>query len=85
MRVVIVRILFKGITVLLGVLLITSALQYIMWLKGPEMVDKMLEQMSFAGPNGRELTRKALYKQLGLDHVFIPDLWPFDNRSLWRN
>jgi len=85
MRVVISRILVKGLAMLLGVLLITCALQYITWLKGPEMVEKMLEQMSFTGPNGRELTKKALYKQLGLDHFFIPDLWPFDNRSLWRN
>ncbi|HEY95572.1 MAG TPA: hypothetical protein G4O15_11615 [Dehalococcoidia bacterium] len=75
----------KGLLVLAGVLLISSALQFITWLKGPEMVEKMLEQMSFAGPNGRELTKKTLYNQLGLDHFFIPDLWPFDNRILWRN
>ena len=85
MRVVISRILLKGIAVLLGVLLISSALQYITWCKGPEMVEKMMEQMSFTGPNGYELTKKVLYKQLGLDHFFIPDLWPFDNKSLWRN
>ena len=85
MRVVVLRILIKGITLLVGILLISSALQFITWLQGPEMVEKMLEQMSFAGPNGYELTKQALYEQLGLDHFFIPDLWPFDNRSLWRN
>ena len=85
MRVVISRILIKGSAVLAGILLISSALQFITWREGPEMVERMLEQMSFAGPNGYELTKKALYKQLGLDHFFIPDLWPFDNRSLWRN
>ena len=85
MRIIIVQILIKGLAILAGVLLISSALQYITWRKGPEMVEQMLEQMSFAGPNGYELTKKALYEQLGLDHFFIPDLWPFDNRSLWRN
>ena len=74
----------KGMMVLLGILVVSSLLQFMIYVRGPEFVDIMLEQMSFAGPNGYEQTKKALYKELGLDHPFTPDLWPFDNQSLWH-
>jgi hypothetical protein len=83
MRQVLIRTGLRGIIILIGILLICTILQFVTYLRGPEFVDIMMENMSFTDAAGEEQTKKALYRELGLDHWFIPDLWPFDNQSLW--
>ncbi len=83
MRQVLIRTAFKSVIILIGILLICTILQFMIWIRGPEFVDIMMAQISFTDAAGEEQTKKALYRELGLDHPFIPDLWPFDNESLW--
>jgi hypothetical protein len=84
MRQVLIKVIVKGILVLIGILLICTVLQFMIYLRGPEFVDIMMENMSFTDAAGEKQTKQYLYRQLGLDHWFIPDFWLFDNESLWH-
>jgi hypothetical protein len=84
MKQVLIRTIVRSAAVLAGILLVSSALQFMIWARGPESVEVMMKNMSFTDERGREQTKDYLYRELGLDHPFIPDLWPFDNESLWH-
>ena len=83
MRQVLIRTAVRGVTVLLGILVISSALQFMIWVRGPEFVEQMLGQISVTDERAYEQVEDYLYRELGLDRPFVPDLWPFDNESLW--
>lgn len=88
MRQVLIRTVVKGITVLIGILLISSLLQFTIWVQGPELVELMMKELSFPPSyiniEKYEQIKGYLYRELGLDRPFVPDLWPFDNESLWH-
>jgi len=79
-----IKIFLRWSAVLAGVLLISSMLQFGIWVKGLEIVEQLLSQISFPDAAGEKQGRDLIYRELGLDHFFIPDLWPFDNESLWH-
>jgi hypothetical protein len=81
---VIARTAVKGVTVLVGILLVSSLLQFMIWVRGPEFVEQMLRQISVTDERAYEQVENYLYIELGLDHPFTPDLWPFNNQSLWH-
>ncbi len=83
MRQVLIKTAIKGVIIIIGILLICTILQFMIYLRGPEFVEIMIENMSFTDAAGEKQTKQHLYRQLGLDHWFVPDLWPFDNESLW--
>jgi ABC-type dipeptide/oligopeptide/nickel transport system permease component len=88
MRQVLIRTAAKGVIVLIGILLISTGLQLMIRFWGMEPLISMIGgQMSEAclGQN-EELHQQATeyFRQaMGLDRPFVPDLWPFDNESLW--
>ena len=89
MRQVFIRTAFKGVTVLIGILLISTGLQLMIRFRGVELlISEIREPMSEAYPGeGEELRKQAvdyIHKLMGLDRPFVPDLWPFDNESLWH-
>ncbi len=84
MKQILMRTAVKGAIVLIGILVISSALQFMIWVRGPEFVELMLGQISVTDERAYRQVQNYLYRELGLDHPFIPDLWPFDNESLWH-
>ncbi|MBN2238893.1 MAG: hypothetical protein JW712_03890 [Dehalococcoidales bacterium] len=82
------RILWKplkrALVVFIFILLISTVYQYVIYLNGPEYVEDILSRMSFSGPDGYRKTKEYLYKEMGLDHHFVPDWWPFDDDSLFH-
>jgi ABC-type dipeptide/oligopeptide/nickel transport system permease component len=83
MRQVLIRTAVKGVIILIGILLICTILQFMIWVRGPEFIELMLGQISVTDERAYEQVQNYLYRELGLDRPFIPDLWPFDNESLW--
>jgi hypothetical protein len=88
MRQVLIRTGVKGIAVLVGILVISTCLQLMTRFQGAEQLIVMAGgQMSEAYPGQNEILRKQtvdyVNKLMGLDRPFVPDLWPFDNGSLW--
>jgi ABC-type dipeptide/oligopeptide/nickel transport system permease component len=88
MRQVLIRTAFKGVIVLIGILLISTGLQLMIRFWGVEPLISMIgEQVSEAYPGQDEVLRKQamdyIREAMGLDRPFVPDLWPFDNESLW--
>lgn len=73
-------ILLKWSIVLAGVLLIASAVEFMIWNKGPEIVDQLMEQISWTDAEGAVQGRQYLLKALGFDRFFIPSFWPFQER-----
>ncbi len=84
MKTAVKKTLIKGVVTLAGILLIASALQFLVWSNREALVDDMLAMIS--GPIGADYVtiQSRLVDRLGFDHFFIPDLWPFDNLSIWR-
>ena len=88
MRQVLIRTAFKGVIVLIGILVISTCLQLMIRFQGAEQIISMVSQPaseSYPGQN-EELRKQAtdyVNKLMGLDRPFVPDLWPFDNESLW--
>ncbi len=90
MRRVIARTFIKGIAVLLGILVISSALQFLIYVRGAEQfIELRGGQMSeaYPAPGRDEVVSKesiAYINELFFNRPFTPDLWPFDNESLWH-
>jgi hypothetical protein len=90
MREVIIRTVVMGGIILAGVLLISSGLQLMIRFWGVGPVISMASQPASESYRGEreELHRRAVdnvREAMGLDCLFVPDLWPFDNESLWSN
>jgi hypothetical protein len=88
MRQVLIRTAFKGVIVLVGILLISTGLQLMIRIYGAEQFIELTgSQVSEAYPApGRdevisEEELKRVYEYF--NGPFIPDPWPFDNESLW--
>jgi hypothetical protein len=77
MRVFIIRATLKSVIILLGVLVISTGLQLTIRFHASEIIDIFM-----AGIHTQ--TREYFVKEFGLDRPFVPDLWPFDNESLWH-
>ena len=90
MRHALMRIAVKGVFTLLGILLISTALQLMIWFRG---IDPLIQMVMVGGqmieeyPGQNEESRRHAVdhfrEAMGLDRPFVPDLWPFDNESLW--
>ena len=66
------------------VLLICTAIQFIMWTKAERNVQESLNMMvSLSGKYSEQYIEDYLNKQYGAGKPFIPDLWIFDNNSIW--
>ena len=78
--------IIKALGVLIGILAISTALQYMIYAQGAEYLISMAgSQSSEAYPGqSEELTTEYVRNLMGLDRPFIPDLWPFDNVSFWH-
>ena len=88
MRQVLIRTAVKGVFTLLGILLISTALQLMIWFRGIDPLIQMVGvQMTEEYPGQNEEYRRhaidCFREAMGLDRPFVPDLWPFDNESLW--
>jgi len=88
MRGVILRTAVMGGIILANVLLISSGLQLMIRFWGVNPVVSMAFQPASESYSGEkeELHRRAVdnaREAMGLDRPFVPDLWPFDNESLW--
>ena len=86
MRQVFIRTVIKGLGVLVGILVISTALGFLIHVRG---ADKILElrgsQISSADPTQeRDEAIAYINEFLGFNRPFIPDLWPFDNESFWH-
>ena len=89
MRQVLIRTAARGVIILIGILLISTGLQLMIRFWGVEPIISMAGgQMSEAYPGQNEELCKQrvdyVHKLMGLDRPFVPDLWPFDNESLWH-
>lgn len=83
MRQVLIRTAFKGLIILIGILLICTILQFMIWLQGSEpIVSTVLEPSG--DPDWIKDVELRVHQAMGMDHIFVPDLWPFDNESLWH-
>ncbi len=74
------KILLKWSMVLAGVLLIISAVEFMIWSKGPDIIDKLMSQISWSDARGEIQGRQYFMKALGFDRFFIPSFWPFQGR-----
>ncbi len=89
MRRVLIRTGLKGIMILIGILLISTILQFMIWVRGPELISEMvlgLQSEEYPGQN-EQYRRQAIdsfREAMGWTDRFVPDLWPFDNESLWH-
>lgn len=84
MKTIVKKAVVKRLFVLVGILVIVSALQFLVWSSRAELVHDMLAMIS--GPIGADYVaiEARLNERLGFDRFFIPDLWPFDTTSIWR-
>ena len=88
MRQVIARYTAKAAIILAGILIVSTCLQLMIRFQGAESIISIIGgQMSEAYPGQNEILRKQtvdyVHELMGLDRQFAPDLWPFDNESLW--
>ena len=87
MRQVLIRTAFKGLIILIGILLICTILQFMIYLRGPKLISEMVTghmSEAYLGQN-EEYRRQAMEyfsHAMGWTNRFVPDLWPFDNESL---
>ena len=88
---VVERAALKWLAVLAGILVISACLQLAIRIHALEAFSELIGgQVSEAYPapgrdeimNGEQIA--SINEFLGLDRPFIPDLWPFDNESLWH-
>jgi Ca-activated chloride channel family protein len=80
-----VKIAAKAGLTLVFVLLISIGLQFLIRFQPSHNIDIMVSEMSSQSSVGQQLTSEYVLHQLGLDKPFTPDLWPFDNQSLWSS
>jgi hypothetical protein len=74
------KILLKWLMILAGVLLIASAVEFMIWCKGPEIVEQLMRQISWVDAEAAEHGDELFMKALGFDKFFIPSWWPFQER-----
>ena len=79
MKVVIGKALLRAACCLLGVMVIMIGIQYLFRFTPGNTIDMMLAQSQSASL----ADRNAIEHMLGYDKPFVPDLWPFDNESLY--
>ena len=89
MRRVIIRTALKGTIILTGILLISTGVQLLIRFQGAEAIISVIGgQISAAYPGQNEVLRKQavgyIHEVMGINKPFVPDLWPFDNESLWH-
>jgi hypothetical protein len=84
MKTAVKKAVVKWLFGLVGILVIASALQFLVWSSREELVDHMLAMISGPIDADYEAIEAGLNERLGFDRFFIPDLWPFDNTSIWR-
>jgi len=93
MRQFIGRTLFKGLAVLVGILVISTVLQLAIRIHGQEAFSELIggqmtEGYAYPAPGrdgvitGEELDN--INEFLGPGRPFVPDFWPFDNESCWH-
>lgn len=75
-----IRILVKGISIFLALLIIIMGWQFII---RAQAVDALVGVIIYDPPPPN--LRAIISQQLGLDRPFVPDFWPFDEKSLWTN
>ncbi len=89
MQKVITRYITKAAVTLVGILIISAGLQLMIRSWGVEPLVSMVgghASEAYQGQN-KEIRRQSTYyfrEAMGLDRPFVPDLWPFDNKSLWN-
>lgn len=74
------KILLKWSMVLAGVLLIVSAVEFGIWCKGPEIVERLVQQISWVDAEAAEHGDEMFMEALGFDRFFVPSWWPFQER-----
>lgn len=82
MKTTVKKAVVKWLFVLVGILVIASALQFLVYLRGVDLLVLSVESMP--GPTDDEETERYFLHKLGWNKAFVPDLWPFDNTSIWR-
>lgn len=89
MKRVLIRTVIKGLSTLVGILVISTALQYLMHVWGGEQFIELKGSQSeaYPAPERDEPISKesmAYINEFFYGRPFIPDLWPFDNVSFWQ-
>jgi len=74
----VLRIVIRTAFTFIVVLLISTAIQFAHW----QFLQNHLDYVVQICPPDTKLLNEYKIK-LGLDKPFVPDLWPFDNRSIW--
>ena len=81
MKKALARIAIKGAVTLMAILLIITGIQFLTWTNRGQTMDLLTSNMAVESGTSKE----ALQHSLGLDKPFRPDIWPFDNKSVWSS
>lgn len=70
------KLIANTLLVFLFILAINVGIQFVMWTQAENTANGIAWGLS-------PLSWNELRAQYGVGQTFVPDLWPFDNRSIW--